>query len=127
MVRVGEVSELHDQGTALLFGFFSGFLFVFFFFLDGIFLFQAANKAMWNPLKEDWCGWLAMDLPFPELKKQIGNFLWVSTVFQNPRDYHFCWSVAGHLSSNPYLAFWLAQERFCSSADLPRLLFPHSA
>lgn len=47
-------------------------LFLFVFFHDGILLFQTANMGRSIPLKEeDRCGgWLAMVLPFPELKNK---------------------------------------------------------
>lgn len=70
MVCVWEAAELHGLGMAPLFRF---LLFgLFFFSPDRIFLFQTENQEMLNPLEEDWCGgWMAMNLPFPELKNKL--------------------------------------------------------
>lgn len=65
---VWEAAELHGLGTTPLFRFFIWT----FFFPDRIFLFQTENQEVSNPLEEDWCGgWMAMNLPFPELKNKL--------------------------------------------------------
>jgi len=125
---VWEASALRGRGTAgCCFGFFvcCGVGCVLFFFYDGIFVFQIAKKGMSNPLKEDRCGggWLAMDLPFSELKNKLEPFYGFQPCFKIPET---TTSAGRWLDACPQSsAYPLACTRvMCNAAGLARLPFP---